>query len=124
MGKTQTWKNVSDVVLSTTFWNAVKDCIRASHLILIVLRLVDGDEKPVMAKLTIAMDMCKEKLKENFVRKERLLEGIMEIVDRQWEDQIEQKLHRVALFLNPPRFLESYKVTLIMQQSYGILLMK
>ena len=52
--------HVHDVVMSMTFWNVVKDCIRASHTFLFVLTLVDGDECPAMPQLVTAMDNVQE----------------------------------------------------------------
>ncbi|KAM0898061.1 hypothetical protein ACQ4PT_022151 [Festuca glaucescens] len=106
LAKTETGKHVYEVVMSMTFWNVVEDCIRASHPVLIVLRLVDGDENPAMPQLTAAMEICKNKLNESFSRKPPLLEKLMQIFRKRWDDQMMQKLHGAALFLNPGRFFD------------------
>ena len=77
LAKTETGKHVYEVVMSMTFGYVVEDCIRASHPVLIVLRLVDGDEQPAMPQLTAAMDICKNKLNESFSKKPVLLEKLM-----------------------------------------------
>jgi hypothetical protein len=106
LAKTETGKHVYEVVMSMTFWNIVEDCIRASHPVLIVLRLVDGDENPAMPQLTVAMEICNHKLNESFSRKPPLLEKLMQIFRKRWDDQMMQKLHGAALFLNPARFFD------------------
>ncbi|KAL9663346.1 hypothetical protein QQ045_018731 [Rhodiola kirilowii] len=60
---------VHDVVLSTRFWNNVEDCIRASHPLLVVLRIVDGDETSALAKIYVAMDFDKKKIKDALDKK-------------------------------------------------------
>ena len=61
--KTKAGEDVHDIVLSTEFWNKIEDCLRASAPLLIVLRVVDGDEKPAMPEVQALMDHAKEKIK-------------------------------------------------------------
>jgi hypothetical protein len=51
LSKTEVGKGVYDIVLSSTFWSTVEDCLRASAPLLIVLRAADADEKPAMAEI-------------------------------------------------------------------------
>lgn len=53
-------------MLSTEFWIKVEDCLRASGPLLIVLRVVDGDEKPAMSEVAALMNHAKEKIKLSF----------------------------------------------------------
>jgi hypothetical protein len=53
-------------VLSTEFWIKVEDCLRASGPLLIVLRVVDGDEKPAMPEVATLMNHAKEKIRLSF----------------------------------------------------------
>ncbi|XP_066319786.1 uncharacterized protein [Miscanthus floridulus] len=59
-------QQVQDIVLSTEFWNSVEDCLRASAPLLIVLRAVDGDEKPAMPEVTALMNHAKDRIKLSF----------------------------------------------------------
>ncbi|CAD6258159.1 unnamed protein product [Miscanthus lutarioriparius] len=77
-------QQVQDFVLSIEFWNLVEDCLRASAPLLIVLRAVDGDEKPAMP--------------------EGLLKRIMDIIEKRWVNQMEHPLYGAALYLNPGNF--------------------
>ena len=51
LAKTTASQEVHNIVLSMEFWNSVEDCLRALAPLLIVLRVVDGDEKPAMRRL-------------------------------------------------------------------------
>ena len=47
LAKTAAGQEVHNTVLSMEFWNSVENCLRASAPLLIVLRVVDGDERCV-----------------------------------------------------------------------------
>jgi hypothetical protein len=55
------------VCCCVAFWQAVEDCMRTSQPLLILLRIVDGDERPAMAGMRAAMDHAKKSIKEAFV---------------------------------------------------------
>ena len=67
LAKTNAGDNVHSIVFSVELWNLVEDCLRASAPLLIVLRVVDGDEKPAMTEVTSLMNHAKEKIKLSFV---------------------------------------------------------
>jgi len=66
LAQTKSGEEVHNIVLSTKFWNEVEDCLRASAPFLIVLRVVDGDEKPAMPEVATLMNHAKEKIKLSF----------------------------------------------------------
>jgi len=84
LAKTKAGLDVHDIVLSTQFWNSVEDCLRASAPLLIVLRVVDGDEKPAMPEVQALMDQAKERISQSFAiqSKKPLLKKIMAIIKR------------------------------------------
>ena len=106
LARTKASEEVHDIVLSTEFWNGVEDCLRASGPLLIVLRVVDGDEKPAMPEVEALMNHAKEKIKLSFAvqSKRPLLRKIMDIIERRWENQMDHPLYGAALFLNPGKF--------------------
>lgn len=106
LSSTEAGKKVTEILLSTNFWNSVQDCIRASQPLLIVLRIVDGDEKPAMPEVTAAMDMAKTKISSGFEGKELMKKKLLAIINRRWQDQMEVKLYGAALFFNPNKFFE------------------
>jgi hypothetical protein len=106
LSSTKAGKKVTEILLSTNFWNSVQDCIRASQPLLIVLRIVDGDEKPAMPEVAADMDMEKTKITSSFDGRELMKKKLLAIINRRWEEQMEVKLYGAALFLNPNKFFE------------------
>ncbi|XP_039851752.1 uncharacterized protein LOC120710157 [Panicum virgatum] len=103
LAKTAAGADVHDTVLSVEFWNAVEDCLRASAPLLIVLRVVDGDEKPAMPEVATLMNHAKEKIKLSFAidSKKVLLKKIIKIIEKHWVKQMDHPLYGAALYLNP-----------------------
>jgi hypothetical protein len=81
-----------------------------SSLCCIVLRIVDGDEKPAMPEVAVAMDMAKAKITSGFEGKEAMKRKSLVIINRRWQYQMEVKLYVAALFLNPNKFFELQKM--------------
>ncbi|CAN6248725.1 unnamed protein product [Urochloa humidicola] len=103
LSKTTAGDNVHKLVFSIEFWNSVEDCLRASAPLLIVLRVVDGDERPAMPEVTALMNHAKEKIKLSFAitTKKPLLDKILKIIEKRWEKQMDHPLYGAALYLNP-----------------------
>ena len=102
LAKTKAGLDVQAIVFSTEFWNKVEDCLRASAPLLIVLRVVDGDEKPAMPEVQALMNHAKERINQSFAiqSKKSLLKKIMGIIERRWEKQMDHPLYGAALYLN------------------------
>ena len=98
-----------NIVLSKAFWTTVEDCLRASAPLLIVLRVVDGDEKPAMPEVAALMNVVIEKIRLSFPtqNKQTLLKKIMDIIERRWVTQMDHPLYGAALYLNPRKFFPS-----------------
>jgi hypothetical protein len=103
LAKTAAGVNVHATVLSVEFWNKVEDCLRDSAPLLIVLRVVDGDEKPAMPEVATLMKHAKDKIKLSFGIdiKKTLLKKIIDIIEKHWEKQMNHPLYGTALYLNP-----------------------
>jgi hypothetical protein len=84
LSSTEAGKKVIEILLSTNFWNSVQDCICASQPLLIVLRIVDGDEKPAMPEVAAAMDMAKANITLNFEDREAMKRKLLAIINRRW----------------------------------------
>ena len=106
LAKTQVGLNVQEIILSTEWWSAIEDCLRASTPLLRVLRVADGDEKPAMPEIKALMIYVKERINLGFPQqnKQPLLKKILAIVDKRWENQMDHPLYGAALFLNPGKF--------------------
>uniref|UniRef100_K3ZMR1 DUF659 domain-containing protein n=1 Tax=Setaria italica TaxID=4555 RepID=K3ZMR1_SETIT len=103
LAKTSAGMDVHAIVLSTEFWNSVEDCLRVSAPLLIVLRVVDGDEKLIMLEVVALMNHAKEKIKLSFAiqTKKTLMKKIMDIIEKCRVKQMDHPLHGAALYLNP-----------------------
>ena len=73
-------------LFSSLFWNSVEECIQASQPLLVVLRIVDGDERPALAEIAYAMDFAKNKIKASFEKKRALLSKLVKIMDDRWKN--------------------------------------
>jgi hypothetical protein len=106
LAKTQAGLNVQEIILSTEWWGAVEDCLRASAPLIRVLRIADGDELPAMPEIAAMMKWAKERIVEGFPQqnKQALLKKIMGIVEKRWENQMEHPLYGAALYLNPGKY--------------------
>jgi hypothetical protein len=93
-------------VLTTEFWIKVEDCLRASGPLLIVLRVVDGDEKPAMPEVATLMNHAKEKIRLSFAiqSKKTLLKKVIDIIEKRWVKHMDHPLYRAAMYLNPGKF--------------------
>ncbi|KAF0909864.1 hypothetical protein E2562_000176, partial [Oryza meyeriana var. granulata] len=80
----------------------LNDAVKSTTPLLIVLRVVDGDEKPAMPEVQALMNHAKEKIKLSFAiqSKRRLLEKIMKIIEQRWEKQMDHPLYGATLYLN------------------------
>eukprot|EP00267_Zea_mays_P045068 XP_020397306.1 uncharacterized protein LOC103634292 [Zea mays] len=103
LSKTSAGLDVYNIVFSTQFWNSVEDCLRASGPLLIVLRVVDGDERPAMPEVQALMKCANEKINQSFAvqSKKTLLKKIITIIERRWEKQMDHPLYGAAMYLNP-----------------------
>ena len=106
LAKTQAGLNVQEIVLSSEWWHAVEDCLRASGPLIRVLRIADGDEIPAMPEITAMMMWAKERINQGFPQqnKQALLKKIMDIVEKRWETQMDHPLYGAALYLNPGKY--------------------
>lgn len=59
-------RKVEQIVMDSRFWKNVVMCLKAAYPLNKVLRLVDGDEKPVMGYMYEEMYRAKKKIQANF----------------------------------------------------------
>ncbi|CAA0840255.1 hAT dimerisation domain-containing protein [Striga hermonthica] len=98
---TQEGRRVENIILSVQFWGKVESCLKASQPLLVALRIANGDETPAAMA---AMDVAKAAIKESLKHKPEFLKQVLHYYDNRWENQMEQKLYKAALFLNPSKF--------------------
>jgi hypothetical protein len=91
-----------NAILSTDFWKILEDCLRASQPLVVLMRLVDSDEKPVMGHIAHAFFMVKKAIQENFGNKESAYKPILDIIKRRWTLHFDDRpLIGAGAFLNP-----------------------
>jgi len=61
-----------------------------------------------MPEVSFCMEYAKKKIKENFPTRGKadLLKRILAIIDKRWEDQMDQPLYGAALYLNPNKYFD------------------
>ncbi|KAJ1284460.1 hypothetical protein BS78_03G205900 [Paspalum vaginatum] len=104
LAKSAEGKQAENIVLSMPFWSKVEMCLKASQPLLVALRLVDGDETPAAPEIMAAMDVAKNSIKDALKGKPALLTEVLNLYEKRWDNQMEQKLYGAALFLNPAKF--------------------
>lgn len=57
---------MANMALDSRLWKNIIMCLKVAAPLIVVLRLVDSDEKPAMGFIYEAMDTAKEKIKNNF----------------------------------------------------------
>ncbi|KAL5854795.1 hypothetical protein ACOSQ4_004597 [Xanthoceras sorbifolium] len=77
-------------VMSTSFWNGVTTCLKVFAPLVKVLRLVDGDKKPAMEDIKVALNNV-----------DRNYKPIIDIIDARMKGRLDSSLHLAAYFLNP-----------------------
>ncbi|XP_042497655.1 uncharacterized protein LOC122076424 [Macadamia integrifolia] len=106
LSKTEAGKKVLETILAQTFWNRILDCLRASQPILVVLRLVDGDERPALPEVYLTMEIAKKRIKVNFSNKERSWKKVLAIIDDRWEVQMDRPLYAASFYLNASKYFD------------------
>uniref|UniRef100_A0A2N9ILE4 BED-type domain-containing protein n=1 Tax=Fagus sylvatica TaxID=28930 RepID=A0A2N9ILE4_FAGSY len=95
-------KEVSkDVLEDHEFWSQCHHIVKITEPLVRVLRLVDGDEKPVMGYLYEAMDRAKKEIKVTMKHKVSLYGPYVQVIDSRWDRQLYSHLHAAGCFLNP-----------------------
>nr|XP_009803921.1 PREDICTED: uncharacterized protein LOC104249237 isoform X2 [Nicotiana sylvestris] len=97
-------KKLRDLLLVHIFGMTLFKHLKLVILLVIVLRLVDGEKKPTMGYIYEAMDRAKEAIEKAFDHGRRKYEKVFEIIDKRWDDQLHQPLYAAGHILNPELF--------------------
>ncbi|XP_073017843.1 uncharacterized protein [Primulina eburnea] len=104
--KDQTGKQEQKIILMPSFWKSIIYATKIGDPLLEVLRLVDGEKKPIMGYIYEAMDRAKEKIAKYFGNNEDMYKDVFEIMDNRWQLELHQDLHATSYFLNPRFFTQ------------------
>ncbi|XP_075081470.1 uncharacterized protein LOC107808014 isoform X1 [Nicotiana tabacum] len=102
-GREARGRESADIMLSTSFWNNVVHALKIGGLLVKVLCLVDGEQRPPMGYFYEAMDRAKKAIRDSFIDP-RKYKRVFEIIDKRWSSQIHHPLHAAGLVLNPELF--------------------
>ena len=92
-------KEAFDIVVPNDFWNLIELCLRVFTLLVKVLRLVDGEEKPSMGFVYRELLKAKDDIKK-ILKKECDYMPIFNIIDAKSKDRLESPLHTTVYFLD------------------------
>ncbi|MQL86161.1 hypothetical protein Taro_018691 [Colocasia esculenta] len=89
---------VQDLISNARFWEKVSHYLKVIEPLVLILRMVDGDDKNDIRYLYEAMDKAKEKLRE---RNPKAYRKWWAIIDKRWEMTLHHDLHTAGYFFNP-----------------------
>ncbi|XP_020521171.1 uncharacterized protein LOC18431604 [Amborella trichopoda] len=95
---------VVDILLDSHFWTSCTQVIRYTEPLLRVLRMVDSEQRPAMGYIYEAMLRVKDAIRIAFKSKKSDYMPIWDIVDSQWDRQLQRPLHAAGYVLNPACF--------------------
>ncbi|KAL4198956.1 hypothetical protein AMTRI_Chr03g142580 [Amborella trichopoda] len=93
-------RKAEKIILNTSFWSQIIIALELARPLVRVLRLVDGDAKPVMGYIHEAMTRARTEIKDVLKDDESMRKAMLEIIDRRWDTQLHKHLHSAGYFLN------------------------
>ncbi|MQM06631.1 hypothetical protein Taro_039456, partial [Colocasia esculenta] len=84
---------VQDLISNARFWERISYYLKVIEPLVLILRMVDGDDKNDMGYLYETMDRAKENLKE---RNPKAYRKWWAIIDKRWEMTLHHDLHAAA----------------------------
>ncbi|KAK1376692.1 hypothetical protein POM88_032936 [Heracleum sosnowskyi] len=113
-------RRIASYVLMPSFWNNVICSLRVAGPLVHVLRLVDGEKKPLMGYIYEAMDRAKEPIAKSFKRNVCRYQQFYDIIDKRWDVQLHQPLHAAAYYLNPDFYYKNPGIETDEEVSLGL----
>ncbi|MQM07036.1 hypothetical protein Taro_039863, partial [Colocasia esculenta] len=89
---------VQDLISNARFWEKISYYLKVIEPLVLILRMVDGDDKNDMGYLYEVMDKAKENLRE---RNPKAYRKWWAIIDKRWEMTLHHDLHAAGYFFNP-----------------------
>ncbi|MQM09528.1 hypothetical protein Taro_042403 [Colocasia esculenta] len=89
---------VQDMINNARFWEKISYYLKVIEPLVLILRMIDGDDKNDMGYLYEAMDKAKKNLRE---RNPKAYRKWWAIIDKRWEMTLHHDLHAAGYFFNP-----------------------
>ncbi|RZR85153.1 hypothetical protein BHM03_00012103 [Ensete ventricosum] len=93
-------KKIEKIILSSRFWDIVKEIIIGVEPLYVILRKVDMDKRPQMPYLRHMLITAREGVRKAF-KDDFKAKRYLQIVDRRIEVHMNQDIHNAAYYLNP-----------------------
>ena len=83
-------KSIEQIIMSTKFWDYVKEIVDIVEPLYVVLRLVDQKKIPQMGHVYYKLRMAKDNIKK--INSPRC-QSFLKVIDRRWDVQMSRDLH-------------------------------
>lgn len=94
-------KKFKEDVLDQEFWKNCATICKITEPLVHVLRIVDSDERPAMGYLFGAIHAAKEEISKRFLRKKKVAQPFLDIINLRWDNQLSRDLHAAGYWFNP-----------------------
>ncbi|XP_061983055.1 uncharacterized protein LOC133702746 [Populus nigra] len=94
-------KKFVESVLDSLFWEKCAIIVRMSEPLIRVLRIVDGDDRPLMRYLYDVIHHAKEEMMRRFQKRKARVKPFINIISNRWDEQFYRHLYVAAFWLNP-----------------------
>jgi hypothetical protein len=115
--KSKKGKNAIATILNPSFWKDVKLTLAVFAPLFKVLRLVDGDVKPLMGFVYGELLKAKRQVKEALGNVENRFKDVVAVIEKKMAGRLDSPLHLTAYLLNPhynyvdPSIFDAPKIT-------------
>ena len=100
-------REVTEIVMMTSFWENVVYILKVMEPLVRVLRLVVGEKKLAIGYIYEAMEKAKETIGGSFENNEQRYGDIFKIIDDRWNCQLHSPLHAAGHILNPAIYYDN-----------------
>ncbi|XP_045831497.1 uncharacterized protein LOC123922868 [Trifolium pratense] len=101
LAKSTAGKMVSAIVLDSSFWSNCFMIAKIMALIIKLLKIVDGDERPSMGYVYDGMQRVKNSIENMFRNRKTAYQPYTNIIKARWDKHLKRDLHAAAYFFNP-----------------------
>ncbi|XP_072088422.1 uncharacterized protein [Arachis hypogaea] len=110
LGRSANGRAVSAIILDNKFWDDCFTICKIVSLLIKLLRLVDGDDKPSLGIVYKGILRSENRINEMFKHCKTAYQPYTKIINSRWDKHLKKNLHAAAYFLNPACFFdENYK---------------
>lgn len=96
---------IAGILSNNSFWKNVEHILKVSESLVMILGLVDGEDKPTLGYQYEVMDRAKKIIQSRLKTKSEY-SPCWQVIDRRWDGQLNSSLHAAAFFLNPQFYFD------------------